>query len=218
MKLEQVFRVGHPIDPVWEALTDLTVVAGCLPGASVTSVEDGVHHGNLTVRLGSIRAVFAGTAELAEVDASRRTVTLTAAGGGAQGQVRMRMKGAAVPVTPSETEIRLDTDVEMSGRIAQLGHGAADLVTERLIQQLTRNLDRYLSGASPDDTAEALAVLSFLPALARGTLADRRVRLALTAVAGFCAGACCARLAGRAGRGHPIPCWPRRTALARTGR
>jgi carbon monoxide dehydrogenase subunit G len=218
VKLEQVFRVGHPIDPVWEALTDLTAVAGCLPGAAVTSVEDGVHRGNLTVRLGSIRAAFTGTAELTEVDAARRTVTLTAAGGGAQGQVRLRLKGVAVPVTPTETEIRLDTDVEMSGRIAQLGHGAADLVTERLIQQLARNLDRYLSGASPDDTADALAVLSFVPVLAKGAIADRRVRLALTALAGVCAGMCYARRAGQVGPRRPIVCWPRRAALARTGR
>lgn len=193
MELEQVFRIDHPIDPVWTALTDLVVVAECLPGASVTSIDGDVHHGNLTVRLGSIRAAFAGTAELTHVDAARRSVSLTASGGGAQGQVRVRLRGVAVAVGPAATEIRLDTGVEMSGRIAQLGHGAADLVTERLIRQLAQNLDRRLSGAPAAPGTEALAALPFLPMLARGALADRRVRLALTALAGFCAGACYAR-------------------------
>lgn len=191
MQLHQVFQVNHPIDPVWTALTDLTVVAECLPGAAVTSVHDGVHHGNLTVRLGSIRAAFAGTAELTEVDPARRTVSLTAAGGGAQGQLQVLINGVAVAVGSTTTEIRLDTDVAMSGRIAQLGHGAAGLVTERMIQQLTQNLDRRLSGA-PVET-DALAALSYLPALAKGALATRRVRLALAALAGFGAGACYAR-------------------------
>lgn len=189
MELNQVFRVDHPIDPVWTALTDLTVVAECLPGAAVTSVDGGTYHGNLTVRLGSIRAAFAGTAELTEVDRAGRTVSLTAAGGGAQGQVRVLLKGVAVAVGPSTTEIRLDTTVEMSGRIAQLGHGAAGPVTERLIHQLTQNLDRRLSGAPAAANTEALAAWAFLPALAKGALATRRVRLALTALVGFGAGA-----------------------------
>jgi uncharacterized protein len=190
VRLRQTFRVDHPIDPVWTALTDLTVVAGCLPGAVVTSVSDGVHHGNLTVRLGSIRAAFAGTAELTEVDPAARSVSLVAEGGGAQGQVRLRLDGFAAEVGPSTTEIRLHTDVELSGRLAQLGHGAAGLVTERLVQQLTRNLDRHLAGtpaAASDD--DALAALSFLPALAKGALGVRPVRLALTALVGLAAGA-----------------------------
>ncbi|MGH3761415.1 SRPBCC domain-containing protein [Actinophytocola sp.] len=193
MRLKQVFRVDHPIDPVWTALTDLTVVAECLPGAAVTSIDGGVHHGNLTVRLGSIRAAFAGTAELTKVDRAGRTVSLTAAGGGTQGHIRVLIDGVAVAVSPAATEIRVDTTVEMSGRIAQLGHGAAGLVTERMIQQLTQNLDRRLSGAPAAAESEALAALSFMPALAKGALAVRRVRLALTALAGFGAGVCYAR-------------------------
>jgi uncharacterized protein len=188
MRLRQTFQVAHPVGPVWTALTDLTVVAGCLPGATVTSVSDGVHYGNLTVRLGSIRAAFGGTAELTDVDPGRRTVSLVAEGGGAQGQVRLRLNGSATVVSPATTEIRLDTEVDLTGRLAQLGHGAAGPVTERMIQQLAANLDRYLSGAPTANDDAALTALSFLPALAKGALGARSVRLALTAVAGLLAG------------------------------
>lgn len=198
MRLTQVFRVDHPVDAVWEALTDLTVVAECLPGAAITSVDGAVHHGTMTVRLGSIKATFTGTAELTDVDEARRTVSLTAAGGGAQGRVDVRLTGVAVPVSASTTEIRLETDVEMSGRVAQLGHGAADMVVERLVQQLTRNLDRRLSGAPAAPAGEALAVASLAPALIKGALATRWVRLALTALAGLCVGAWYARRRSRA--------------------
>lgn len=197
MELHQSVRVDHPLEPVWAALTDLSVVAACLPGAALTSVTGAVHHGTLTIRLGSIRAAFDGTAELTEVDPVRRTVSLSAEGGGTQGQVHLLIRGAAVAAGASATEIRLDTTVRMSGRIAQLGHGAAGAVTERLLGQLTANLDRHLSGVGPGPAGDALSTLSLVPALARAALAARLPRLAMTALAGLVVGAAAA---GRARR------------------
>jgi carbon monoxide dehydrogenase subunit G len=191
MQLEQSFRIGRPIDEVWAALTDLAFVAACVPGAELTGRDDdGTYHGQMTVRLGSIRAAFKGTAALSEVDFVSRQVVLRAEGGGTQGHLRLEIQGRAVPHGETVTEIELRTGVDMSGRIAQLGHGAAVAVTARLISQLADTLEQRLSGTMPiGPVGSALTVSSVIGIVAPALLADRRVRMVVTAVLGFGAGA-----------------------------
>jgi carbon monoxide dehydrogenase subunit G len=191
VQLDQTFQVGRPIEEVWAALTDLAFVAECVPGARVTGrTEDGAFTGQMTVRLGSIRAAFEGTARLDEVDVPSRRVVLRAEGGGTQGSLRLEIRGQAVSRSASMTEVRAQTAVEMTGRIAQLGHGAAVAVVERLVTQMAQTLEQRLSGVVPSDPAgPALSVLPLLSVVGPALMRERRIRLAVLTVVGFCAGA-----------------------------
>lgn len=153
MDLTTSFVVAQPVDVVWDALTDLRLVAECLPGATVTAVEpDGTHVGTLAVRMGSISATFTGRARLEEVDAGARCVDVTAGGSSGMGDARLRLRGTAEPRGDS-TLVTLTSQVELAGRLAQLGHGVGTRVTERLIQRMADTLERRLAGeeASPSD-------------------------------------------------------------------
>ena len=61
--IRQSFAVPFPPGKVWSLFGDVPAVAACMPGAVLDSVSpDGRIEGHLTVRLGPIRAAFAGKA------------------------------------------------------------------------------------------------------------------------------------------------------------
>jgi carbon monoxide dehydrogenase subunit G len=164
MELTTSFTVAEPLERVWTALTDLRFVAECLPGAALTDVDaDGTYHGTLAVRMGSINATFDGTARLEETDEHAHRVRLVAGGTSGLGDARLRLDGAATSVADG-TRVTLDTEVELTGRLAQLGHGVGTRVTERLIQRLATTLERRLAGEEVEDGSDELSLLELVRA------------------------------------------------------
>ena len=164
MELKTSFKVTQPLESVWGALTNLQFVAECLPGATVTSVEpDGTYAGTLAVSMGSVKATFEGTARFEEVDPNARRVRLVGGGSSALGDARLRLIGTAEPLGDG-ARVTLETDVDLTGRLAQLGHGVGVRVTERLIERLARNLEGRLSGEVPLADADELPISYLLRA------------------------------------------------------
>jgi carbon-monoxide dehydrogenase small subunit len=64
-EIRQTIRLPLPAETVWQALQDPALVAACVPGASLTSVEGGEIAGAMDAALGPIRARFVGTATVA---------------------------------------------------------------------------------------------------------------------------------------------------------
>jgi carbon-monoxide dehydrogenase small subunit len=65
VRVEPQLRLALPRDAVWLALQDPVLVAGCIPGASLTGVDGGRVTGTMETSLGPIRARFVGAATLA---------------------------------------------------------------------------------------------------------------------------------------------------------
>src|SRR5262249_54821007 len=63
--LTQSLRPALPRETVWRAVRDPALIAGCVPGARVTSVDGGRIVGDLTASLGPIAASFTGEATVA---------------------------------------------------------------------------------------------------------------------------------------------------------
>jgi len=85
MKVDLSFDVAAPIDAVWPALNDLDRVAPCLPGAAITGREDGVYHGEFTLRVGPFATVHQGTICVEAADEAARVQRLAVAGASGHG-------------------------------------------------------------------------------------------------------------------------------------
>ncbi|WP_053226785.1 CoxG family protein [Solirubrobacter soli] len=85
MKLDLDFHVAAPIHLVWPALNDLDVVAPCLRGAAITGREDGIYHGEFTVKVGPFATVHTGTIRVEEADHAARVQRLAVAGSSGHG-------------------------------------------------------------------------------------------------------------------------------------
>lgn len=164
MILEHSFEVGVPIEAAWETLTDLEVLAPCLPGAHLDSVGGEEHHGTFAVKLGAITAKFAGTARFVERDAFTHHAELHAEGRDQRGAGKAR---AAITADLSErgtsTRVRLVTDLRITGRVAQFGRGILPELSAKMIDQFATNLGARLEMGrdAPTAAAEVSAAAEF---------------------------------------------------------
>ena len=85
MKLDNEFTVGVPIGQAWGVLTDLELIAPCMPGAQLTGVTDGVYTGKVRVKVGPVTAEYAGTARFSEKDDETYRAVIDARGRDSRG-------------------------------------------------------------------------------------------------------------------------------------
>jgi xanthine dehydrogenase YagT iron-sulfur-binding subunit len=163
--------VAAPLDDVWRVLTDIGLLARCLPGAELTEHLGGDRYrGVARVALGPIRLSFTGLAQIAERDATAHRLHVRAQGsdaGGAQTHADVRLTAEAAPA--GGTRLRADADVFLTGRIAQFGRALAGDVSRRLFEQFAE----AVGVAATSGTAPATRVN---PAVLLGRAAFARLR------------------------------------------
>ncbi len=163
MKIEDSFRVEVPVDEAWKVLLDLERIAPCLPGAQLTEVEGDEYRGTVKVKVGPITAQYKGVAKIEEADEANHKVVLQAEGRDTRGQGNASATVTATLVGDgSSTTVNIDTDLNITGKVAQFGRGVMADVSSKLLGQFAENLQRdVLSGAEaptvPGDAPQAAA-------------------------------------------------------------
>jgi uncharacterized protein len=148
MKIDNEFTVSVPVELAWQALTDLAEVSLCLPGARLTGVEGEVYSGEVRVKLGPVVSEYAGTARFAERDDTLHRAVIDAKGkdsrgaGNASAAITMQLDSEADGL---RTRVSLDTDLKISGKIAQLGGGMIAEVSQKLLGQFAECLEAKLA-------------------------------------------------------------------------
>lgn len=145
MKLTNTFEVPLDAEATWSTLMDIEHVASCVPGARLKEIgDDGRYKGEIAVRLGPVALSFAGTAVFVEQDDKAKVAVVKAQGadtkgrGGASANIRISL----APGQAGGTQANLETDVNLSGSIAQYGRAAGmiqGLATE-ITNQFAANL------------------------------------------------------------------------------
>src|SRR3954465_9724699 len=126
MKFEHKATIPAPIDNVWAFLMDLTKVATCVPGVdTVEAIGDDKYRGTIKVAVGPIRLSLAGDVSITERDdvAKKASMRADAADKRAGGAVKalLSMALSETPGTPNSTELMLETDAQVMGRIGEFG-------------------------------------------------------------------------------------------------
>jgi uncharacterized protein len=136
-----------PADPeeAYRFLLDLERVAPCIPGGEIGSESpDGSYPATITVKLGPMRLRYEGTLRIAERDDAARQAVLAAEAREARGQgtakARMTMS-ASGESDGALSKVHVITDMELSGRAAQMGRGLIDDVARRLVAEMASCLE-----------------------------------------------------------------------------
>lgn len=155
MQLSNEFVVAARPERTWDLLTDLERVAPCMPGASLSGRDGDDYVGTVKIKVGPIGASFAGKARFLDQDDAAHTATISMAGKDAKGaaSVNATIRARLEEVSADSTRVYVDTDLDISGRMAQFGRGAIADVSNRLIGQFTTNLGALI--AAPDSTASS---------------------------------------------------------------
>jgi carbon monoxide dehydrogenase subunit G len=193
MKLRNEFAVDAPIERTWQTLLDVPRVARALPGATIE--RDGVAgawRGAMKVKLGPVTTEYTGTARVQDVDEDDRVASYRVEGRELRGQ-----GSAAATITtrlrPQDggTHVVVETDMQVTGRQAQLGRNLMEDVAGAMLGEFAGRLERELRG-EPSAEGEAAAVLDVSRAV-RGPLLER----AGLVLAGLALGLLLGRVLGR---------------------
>ncbi|GAA0486689.1 hypothetical protein Ade02nite_10530 [Paractinoplanes deccanensis] len=164
MKITNEFTVHTSIERAWQVLTDLPVIAPCMPGAQLTGVEGDVYKGKVKVKVGPVISDFAGTAQFTEKDDAAYRAVIDAKGRDARsaGNASALVTAVLSPSGDNSTLVSVDTDLKISGKLAQFGSGMIKEVSSKLLAQFVTNLEAKLaadpaasssSAASPSSAA-----------------------------------------------------------------
>jgi carbon monoxide dehydrogenase subunit G len=151
MKLENQFVVDAPVDRTWATLLDIRRVAQCLPGAELESDgSDGVYRGSMSVKLGPMSLSYKGTARMAEVeeDAHSATIEVKAKELKGQGTASARIRNRLGPGPDGATEVKVETDLNITGRPAQFGRGIMEDVAGKMLEDFAKRLEGEVLGGS----------------------------------------------------------------------
>ncbi len=156
MKIEDQFRVDVPIDEAWKVLLDLERIAPCLPGAQLTEVEGDEHRGTVKIKVGPITAQYKGVAKITEADEANHKVVLHAEGRDTRGQGNASAEVVATLVEENGgTIVKIDTDLNITGKVAQFGRGVMADVSSKLLGQFADNLQQDVLTGTPSADATA---------------------------------------------------------------
>ncbi len=149
MDLHHEFTVNVPVDEAWRVLTDLERIAPCLPGAQLTEVEGETYRGQVKVKVGPILAQFKGQASFVSRDDAAHTATLKGEGRDTtgKGNASAMITAELTAIDAASTRCVVNTDLSISGKVAQFGRGALADVSDKLLAQFVDNLNQLIASS-----------------------------------------------------------------------
>ena len=157
MELSSSFEVARSIEDTWAVLTDVERIAPCLPGAKLQEVEGEEHRGIVKIKVGPITAEYKGVATFIEKDDSSHRAVLEAKGRDTRGagNASAVITAQLAAVDDDTTSVTVDTDLTISGKVAQFGRGVMADVSAKLMGQFADNLAAMLEEDATGDAAGA---------------------------------------------------------------
>jgi carbon monoxide dehydrogenase subunit G len=155
--LEHRFEVPVGIDQAWLSLLDMSQVAACFPGATLTSSDGEEYRGSVRVKLGPIQLTYQGKAQIVEADESAHRAVIEASGQASRSASTANMKvvATASPVTDDRTSVDMHTSLTITGRPAQFGRGVMVEVGNKILGHFADCLAGKLAAGAAAQEATA---------------------------------------------------------------
>jgi carbon monoxide dehydrogenase subunit G len=153
MNFTNAFEISLPPERAWPFLMDIERVVPCMPGAQLTGNRDEkTFTGTISVKLGPVMLTFVCDAAFEDVDPVARAARIRAQGADSKGRGGVK-SAIRFHLQPSEagSRVLIETDLAMSGAVAQYGRGAAIIqtVANQVIAQFAANLETKIAEQHP---------------------------------------------------------------------
>ena len=141
-------RIAAPVDKVWEALNDPTVLKECIPGCqSLEKKDDGGLSAVVSLKIGPIKAKFNGEVELQNLNPPH---SYTIAGEGKGGVAGFAKGSADVTLAedgPDTTILSYKASADVGGKMAQLGSRLIQSSSKKLAGQFFSDFNEKVSNS-----------------------------------------------------------------------
>lgn len=154
-KIEEKFEVQAPVERVWQYVTDPKRVVECLPGAQLLEQkDDGTFLGAIKVKVGPMSMSYKGQAKFTEKNEETHQVRMV---GDARevtgsGSTKVSMLSTVVPLANGGSEVSVNADVELAGKIVQFGRGMVEEVSRQMFRQFSTCVKQHLEVANGPQT------------------------------------------------------------------
>jgi carbon monoxide dehydrogenase subunit G len=169
--IKETFEVEAPIEVVWRFIMDPNRVATCMPGAKLDEVvNETTFNGTIKIKVGAIMASYKGQVEMTKIDEANYTVEMSAEGRETSGgTARATMVSRLRAVDDRISEVVTEANVDLTGRIMQVGRGMIQGVSHQLFL-------KFVAAASKELAAEAdgTAASSSAPATTQAAAAPAK--------------------------------------------
>lgn len=147
VKFEQKFQSEISAAKVWKYLSDPNKVVECVPGAKLTEqIDEKTYTGTVSVKIGPVVNTFKGQVLIERLDHANRELELSGKGMDAKGtgSAEMRMKTKVRELADRKTEVVSEMELNVSGKLAQLGARVIGDVNNHMFGLFTKNLEQNL--------------------------------------------------------------------------
>jgi carbon monoxide dehydrogenase subunit G len=140
-------RIAAPVATVWAALNDPAVLKDCIPGCqTLEKTSDTDLAATVVLKIGPIKATFAGSVRLTNLDPPH---AYTISGEGKGGVAGFAKGGADVRLADDGSAATLLTyaaKADVGGKIAQLGSRLITSTSKKLAGEFFSNFNKRVSG------------------------------------------------------------------------
>jgi len=154
-KIAERFEVQAPVERVWKYLIDPASVVQCLPGAELLEQQDErTFMGQIKVKVGPLSMSYKGKGTFTEVNEATHTVRMTgeAREVGGSGSTKVTMVSVVTALEGGGSEVSVDAEVNLVGRIVQFGRGMIEEVSRQMFRQFAACVkSRLEEGVTADD-------------------------------------------------------------------
>lgn len=151
------FTVNHPLELVWDYLSDPHKIVTCVPGAKLTeTIDDKNYKGTVTMKIGPVSTSFNGKINLSQLDEATHSMEIQGKGTDTRGKGSANMVLAAkLDGGSDQTEVSSEMDISITGKLAQFGNRMITDVSDQVFKQFVANLKQQLDQANPPSASQS---------------------------------------------------------------
>ena len=178
--LKNSFTIDQPIERVWKFLSDPYKVAPCLPGAEILeAVDEKTYKGAIKMKLGPFTSQFKGEVTIEHLDEAAHEIRMVGKGKDVKGtgSASMTISGKLKALPDGGTEMESQSDLIISGKLAQFGSRMIEDVSKSMFRKFTEAFSARLAaeaaGEAPPETDpgdNAVSVTEVAGAVVRGAM------------------------------------------------
>src|SRR5262249_20172073 len=151
MNLTHKITVPASRDKVWSFLMDIPRVSRCILGVEkVEDLGDNRYKGTAKQSVGPIRVTLDGVLTVVEADEQAGRASLAGEGADKRigGAVRAKIAMSVAELSPSETELTVDTDVNVLGRLGEFGGAVIKKKADQTMEQFAKNISTQIGAGN----------------------------------------------------------------------
>ncbi len=139
--IDKLYPIPASENACWQVLSNITELATCMPGATITEQVDETHYkGSVKVKVGPATAAFAGDIEVLGVDEANKQIQLLGKGADKGGSsASMNLTATITKVDEHHVTLTGKASVIVNGKFAQFGGRMMTSVSDMILQQFADN-------------------------------------------------------------------------------